>query len=379
MRDPYEILGLPRTATTGDINRSFRRLAKELHPDANTGDPEAVARFTELSRAYEILGDWDKRKAFDRGDIDATGAPVAQRSLQIRLRRPAAATRQSVAWLLVGSMLGATAAVVIQSQMPQRQINANSGGKSDALRELQTREQPAPTTQVEPQSVRPEQGEPQPAREAQSNEYPAPPAPADQAAGPQREGRLVVEQTVFSTALDEIPLGVEVIGGGVGLALEIAGFAPELTISAGRPLGMGRWRLLASELGTAVIRVPAEFRGTVDFDVELRRPDDTVVDRRSLHRLGPAQIALLIKRSRELISEGDVAAARPSLQRAAEARDVGAALALGATYDPIMLSTLQAPGLAADVALARGWYAKASELGSQEAQQRLDMLVVFGR
>jgi DnaJ domain len=377
MRDPYEILVLPRTATTDDINRSFRRLAKELHPDANSGDAEAVARFTELSHAYEILGDRNKRKAFDRGDIDATGAPVAQRSLQIRLRRPAF-TRQTVAWLLLGSVLGATTAVLIQSQMQQRQINANSGGKSDALRELRPREQPPPPAQAEPQPERPAQGEPQPAREAQVEERPARPAQAEPSDRPPPEAHLIVQQTIFSTTLDEIPLGVAVIGGVAGLALEISGLAPGLTISAGRPLGAGRWRILATELGAAMIRVPAEFRGPIDFDVELLRPDDTRIDRRSLHRLGPAQIAVLIKRSRELISEGDVAAARPSLQRAAEARDVTAALVLGATYDPIMLSTLQARGLAADVALARGWYTKASELGSQEAQQRLDLLPVLG-
>jgi DnaJ-class molecular chaperone len=75
MRDPYEVLGVPRSASEADIKKSFRRLAKKLHPDANTSDPKAAARFAELNSAYEILGDTDKRKAFDRGEIDGEGKP----------------------------------------------------------------------------------------------------------------------------------------------------------------------------------------------------------------------------------------------------------------------------------------------------------------
>lgn len=75
MRDPYEILGVQRTADAKAIKSAFRRHAKKLHPDANTNDPKAAARFSELNGAYEILGDEAKRKAFDRGEIDAEGKP----------------------------------------------------------------------------------------------------------------------------------------------------------------------------------------------------------------------------------------------------------------------------------------------------------------
>jgi len=78
MRDPYEVLGVPRSATADDIKKSFRRLAKKLHPDANKNDPKSAARFAELNSAHEILGDEDKRKAFDRGEIDAEGKPRFQ-------------------------------------------------------------------------------------------------------------------------------------------------------------------------------------------------------------------------------------------------------------------------------------------------------------
>ena len=75
MRDPYEVLGVDRKASADDIKSAFRRLAKKLHPDANKNDPKAASRFAELNAAYEILGEDDKRKAFDRGEIDAEGKP----------------------------------------------------------------------------------------------------------------------------------------------------------------------------------------------------------------------------------------------------------------------------------------------------------------
>src|SRR6204780_1213348 len=75
MREPYEVLALDRKANAGDIKSACRRLAKKLHPDANKNDPKAASRFAELNAAHEILGDEDKRKAFDNGEIDAEGKP----------------------------------------------------------------------------------------------------------------------------------------------------------------------------------------------------------------------------------------------------------------------------------------------------------------
>src|SRR6516225_8128020 len=67
MRDPYEVLGVSKDASEADIKSAYRKLAKKLHPDANKHDPKAASRFAELNAAYEIVGDADKRKAFDRG------------------------------------------------------------------------------------------------------------------------------------------------------------------------------------------------------------------------------------------------------------------------------------------------------------------------
>jgi DnaJ-class molecular chaperone len=78
MRDPYEVLGVNRKASAAEIKSAYRRLAKKLHPDANKNDPKAASRFAELNAAHEIVGDEDKRKAFDRGEIDAEGKPKFQ-------------------------------------------------------------------------------------------------------------------------------------------------------------------------------------------------------------------------------------------------------------------------------------------------------------
>src|SRR5665213_3220806 len=78
MRDPYEVLGVPRGASAAAIKSAYRKLAKKHHPDANKNDPKAAARFSEINSANEIVGDEDKRKQFDRGEIDAEGKPRFQ-------------------------------------------------------------------------------------------------------------------------------------------------------------------------------------------------------------------------------------------------------------------------------------------------------------
>src|SRR6185312_3808826 len=73
MRDPYEILGVAKSASEADIKKAFRALAKKHHPDKHAGDAGAQKKFQEISGAYDILGDKDKRAKFDAGEIDASG------------------------------------------------------------------------------------------------------------------------------------------------------------------------------------------------------------------------------------------------------------------------------------------------------------------
>jgi DnaJ-class molecular chaperone len=75
MADPYTILGVPRGAVEKDIKSAYRKLAKELHPDRNQDNPKAAERFSEVTKAYDLLSDKNKRAQYDRGEIDIDGNP----------------------------------------------------------------------------------------------------------------------------------------------------------------------------------------------------------------------------------------------------------------------------------------------------------------
>ncbi len=77
-RDPYQELGVSRTATADEIRKAFRKLAKAHHPDANPGDKKAEEKFKTVSAAFDIIGDAEKRKKFDLGQIDADGRETAR-------------------------------------------------------------------------------------------------------------------------------------------------------------------------------------------------------------------------------------------------------------------------------------------------------------
>ena len=75
MRDPYDVLGVSKTASEAEIKKAFRALAKKHHPDKHAGDATAQKKFQEIGAAYDIVGDKEKRAKFDAGEIDATGNP----------------------------------------------------------------------------------------------------------------------------------------------------------------------------------------------------------------------------------------------------------------------------------------------------------------
>ncbi|WP_294189973.1 DnaJ C-terminal domain-containing protein [uncultured Sphingomonas sp.] len=76
MADPYQTLGVARGASEADIKKAYRKLAKELHPDRNKDNPKASERFSQVTSAYDLLTDKDKRARFDRGEIDGDGNPA---------------------------------------------------------------------------------------------------------------------------------------------------------------------------------------------------------------------------------------------------------------------------------------------------------------
>src|ERR1700720_828966 len=72
--DPYQTLGVSKDASQEAIQKAYRRLAKKFHPDLNPGNKQAEDKFKDISAAYDLLGDPQKRARFDRGEIDASGA-----------------------------------------------------------------------------------------------------------------------------------------------------------------------------------------------------------------------------------------------------------------------------------------------------------------
>jgi hypothetical protein len=367
MHDPNDLLpepefvAVPQSATADASNKSFGRQA-EKHPDADNYVPS-----------------------------DAASKPSRQLiSRPTPARRSHSRVGRSVILIIVVLMLAATSTLIIQRLTPLGDVTANSG-RDTVLPRPEANENHAGAPQIKRPDGR-----------------------------VQSEPRLILQQNHSYAAADSMPLGIQVSDDAVGLAVEISGLPAGLTISLGRPMGGGRWRILAAEVGEAMIHPPPGFAGVLDFAVELRLVDDTVVDRGSFRlewnpttapvaiesaseranlddsannaTVGSVstqqnareraarplpdheQIELLIERSQKLLTEGDVGAARALLQHAAEAGDARAALTLGGTYDPIILAILQARGVAPDVSSAREWYKKASDLGSQDAQERLRLL-----
>jgi DnaJ-class molecular chaperone len=78
MKDPYETLGVNRSATVAEIKDAFKKLARKFHPDLHPGDKDAETRFKEISAANDLLKDAEKRRRFDAGEIDASGAERPQ-------------------------------------------------------------------------------------------------------------------------------------------------------------------------------------------------------------------------------------------------------------------------------------------------------------
>jgi len=245
------------------------------------------------------------------------------------------------------------------------------------------------------------------------------------------------------TSGEPAPLGLTLRGRADDAVVMITGLVPGMALSTGSRIGVDTWQVPATALTNAWIVPPTNFVGVVDLVAELRRADKTIADRRRIklewqaaipaagatsptvetdrtaaappheqsvtsprqraadeppadtertavappreqtvapsRQLDPDEIAALLKRGEDLIRNGDLAAARVVLRRAAEAKSAEAALTLGKTYDPVVLRELKFHGVAPDVAMARSWYEKAKELGSPEAPRRLEILARAAR
>jgi len=206
--------------------------------------------------------------------------------------------------------------------------------------------------------------------------------------------RLVIESADAGNE-DEIGLGVKIQGPIEGVLAIVNGIAAGTTLTRGQPWGETGWLVPAAELGATKLRPPAGFSGEMQYTVSLKMPDAKIADRQTLRlqwsatssnrdndglrKLETDEIATLLKRGQTLFENGDIAGAQLLLQRAAEAGDPVAAMAMASTYDPVVLQDLGVRGFSADVGKARYWYEKAREFGSKEAPRRLESLASQGR
>jgi hypothetical protein len=258
------------------------------------------------------------------------------------------------------------------------------------------------------------------------------------APAPEKNSPRLITSALSGAVNRPVALGVNVNGAAPGASLVIRGMPSGSRMTAGGSQGEGTWQVPIRELAHAAVMPPADFVGTMNLSVDLRLADGSVADRDvqqlkwtagapdfvvpkpvtttvvkpdsnafspptaprtvtappstgggetgaferqagqapapASRRLERDEIANLLRRGQSSLQNGDIAAARLLLRRAAEAADAQAALALAATYDPAVLKELGAVGAKADIARARDWYRRAADAGSAEAQQRLQLL-----
>jgi hypothetical protein len=213
--------------------------------------------------------------------------------------------------------------------------------------------------------------------------------------------RLVIADQTSRNMGEASPLGVSFIDLNDGGLIVVKGLANDVNLSAGDRADNGSWWLSARDLSNVMIQPPADFVGAMDIGVELRLADTSLSDYRTQHlewvgasepaseativpeaqvnpqsidQIPSEQILASLKRGRDLIADGDFAAARLVLQHAAEGGSAQAALMLAGTYDPMTLKKLRAHGCVPDIPKARYWYERAGELGSPDAPEKLKVL-----
>jgi hypothetical protein len=185
-------------------------------------------------------------------------------------------------------------------------------------------------------------------------------------------------------------------------SLVVAGLAAGTRLSAGAALNESSWRLRSRDLRGLYLYAPKDFVGVMDTAIDVLSPSQRLLDSRSVRlewvarkepppqrtdtidpanqkvpaaqQIDPQQAEVLMKRGRDALASGDIAAARLAFRRLADAGNAEAALGLGATYDPRYLASQNVIGVAGDEAQARVWYQRAVQLGSIEAKNILKQM-----
>ena len=218
----------------------------------------------------------------------------------------------------------------------------------------------------------------------------APPAAGFESAACQatfRAPQLVMstQQPTLLPAGEPASLGLTTDAAPAGAQLIVCGFAPTSVISAGHSIDDRTWILPVSELTYASLVPPRGYIGLMRLGVVLANPDQSIADRRTLNLQWlpptpatpqPAEVAEAnphLEEGKRLKAAGNLPLARGIFMRYAK-EDARAAFLLAETYDPISLSRRQLLPPDSDIAAARLWYRRASELGLRDANVRLERL-----
>lgn len=214
---------------------------------------------------------------------------------------------------------------------------------------------------------------------------------------------------------EPLPLGVKVTNYTPGATVNLSGLREGTAMSTGAASGAGEWRIAVDDLPNTLVIPPRDYLGPMNIVAELRGGNGQAIVRSPVRflwrqstpdhgnaarlqmppanassttsaaaavaprQIDPQEIAALLKRAEELVSIGDLPAARLLLLRIAETHNARAAFELGATYDPNVIKRLEATSTAPDLALARAWYQRAQDWGLSDASKQLDALASADR
>jgi hypothetical protein len=212
-----------------------------------------------------------------------------------------------------------------------------------------------------------------------------------------------------------LPLGIKVSNYTPGATVALSGLLKGAEMSTGAASGEGKWRIAVDDLPNTLVIPPRDYLGPMNIVAELRGGNGKAIVRTPVRflwtqlppdhgiaakvqaapadaapatgsaapvasrQIDPKEIAALLKRAEELVSTGDLPAARLLLLRIAEAHNARAAFELAATYDPNVIKRLASIGAAPNPALARTWYQRAQDWGLSDASTRLHTLAGVNR
>lgn len=209
-----------------------------------------------------------------------------------------------------------------------------------------------------------------------------------------------------------LPLGIAVTNYTPGATVYLSGLLAGAAMSTGAAAGEGGWRIAVDDLPNTLVIPPRGYVGPMSIVAELRGGNRQAIVRSPVRytwkqaaadtskalapaanasgangaevpvpprQMDPTEAAALLKRAEELISSGDLPAARLLLQRVAESHNALAAFELGATYDPIVIKKLGSISAVPDLALAKTWYQRARDWGSSDASEHLEALASINR